>query len=102
MFNRIESILKSKRSAEYVRSMVSNNAKPQDRLYVRNLTADKEREAQIYKKRANAKSMHNRQNANDVIQIKTLRKSNLCVSDVDDGSSVAANSQLELDDNSDH
>ena len=51
MVNRVEGMLKSKKHANYVRTMAQNTVKPQGRLYQRNMASDKEADADIYNKK---------------------------------------------------
>ena len=100
MYNRVESLLRSKRNAEYVRHMVHNNAKPQHRLYQRALEKDREIEAQLYasQRRAAAKSLAVTKRESSTLRggapmtVKKLggEQSNLQVTDVDDSSDQGA------------
>ena len=84
-------MLKAKRSAEYVRQMASNAAKPQNRFYQRALAADKKADAEIYakKRKIASKSLAETKRDSSIMKVqlkKNAGESNLAVTDVEDTS----------------
>ena len=82
-------MLRSKRNAEYVRTMAQNAAKPQNRFYQRAREADRKAEAELYakKRKTGAKSLAVTKRDSSIMKgplKKAAGESNLAVTDVDD------------------